>query len=154
MSIQTLNITKSGTGTGTVTSDAGIPAVDCGATCSVNQISGTTVTLTATPAAGSTFVRWTGDITTSTSNPVSYIQSLAVTNINAEFISSRRRAKVGALPFICVPSSQFNGIPATYIFRRTTYYFYKVDGDKYCFALNRPNENILLRPGSVWNEIK
>jgi len=54
-----LVVTKSGTGGGTV---AGGP-INCGATCSANVASGTTVTLTATPAAGSTFAGWSGACT-------------------------------------------------------------------------------------------
>src|SRR5207247_6685833 len=47
-----------GTGSGTVTS---APAgINCGATCSASFASGTVVTLTATPAAGSTFSGWSG----------------------------------------------------------------------------------------------
>lgn len=54
----TLTVNKNGVGLGTVTSD---PAgIDCGATCSFTFSSGTSVTLTATPAAGSTFGSWSG----------------------------------------------------------------------------------------------
>ena len=54
----TLSVTKSGTGTGTVTS---APAgISCGATCSQVLTPGSAVTLTATPAAGSTFAGWSG----------------------------------------------------------------------------------------------
>ena len=54
----TLTVTKNGTGTGTVTSS---PAgINCGATCSQSVTPGTAVTLTATPAAGSTFAGWSG----------------------------------------------------------------------------------------------
>jgi hypothetical protein len=59
-----LKIIKAGTGTGTVTSS---PAgISCGADCSQRYNSGTSVTLTATPAAGSAFTRWVG--CTSTNN--------------------------------------------------------------------------------------
>ena len=52
---QTLTVTPAGAGTGTVTS---APAgINCGATCSAAFPGGTSVTLTATPAAGSTFRR-------------------------------------------------------------------------------------------------
>ena len=54
----TLTITKSGTGAGTiVSSPAGI---SCGSDCSESVTAGTAVTLTATPAAGSTFSGWSG----------------------------------------------------------------------------------------------
>jgi hypothetical protein len=54
---ETLTVTETGTGTGTVTS---APAgISCKPTCSANFASGTQITLTATPAAGSTFTGWT-----------------------------------------------------------------------------------------------
>jgi hypothetical protein len=53
-----LSVMREGTGNGTVTSN---PAgIDCGANCSASYDSGTVVTLTATPAPGSTFEGWTG----------------------------------------------------------------------------------------------
>ena len=54
-----LTVTKSGTGSGTVAGGA----INCGGTCSANVASGTTVTLTATPASGSTFGGWSGACT-------------------------------------------------------------------------------------------
>ena len=42
--------------TGTVTSD--IAGINCGSTCSAKYNAGTVVTLTATPAAGKTFLGW------------------------------------------------------------------------------------------------
>jgi hypothetical protein len=53
-----LTVTKAGTGSGTVTSS--LVGINCGATCSASYSSGTVVTLTATPAAGSTFAGWSG----------------------------------------------------------------------------------------------
>ena len=54
----TLTVTKAGTGTGTVTSS---PAgISCGSDCSEVFNHGTSVTLTATAAAGSTFTGWSG----------------------------------------------------------------------------------------------
>lgn len=113
MAIQILNITKSGTGTGTVISDVGIPTVDCGLTCSVAETSGSLVTLTAIPDAGSVFVGWTGDLISS-SNPASYVQTLNPTNINAEF-RLRRKKKGGfgggvVLPNT-IPVSVLHGFP-------------------------------------------
>ena len=52
------SITSSGTGNGTVTSSPS--GINCGSTCSASYNSATTVTLTATPANGSTFGGWTG----------------------------------------------------------------------------------------------
>jgi Divergent InlB B-repeat domain len=53
-----LTVSKTGTGSGTVTSD---PAgIDCGATCSHAYASGTSVTLSAAPTSGSAFLGWSG----------------------------------------------------------------------------------------------
>jgi len=54
----TLNIAKTGTGSGTVTSDIG--GINCGSTCSATYIVYTSVNLTATPAFGSVFTGWSG----------------------------------------------------------------------------------------------
>lgn len=83
-----LNVTKSGTGAGTITSTP--PGINCGATCSVNFNSGTLVTLTPAPTAGSTFTNWSGACTGSgacvvtmsqarTVNAVFTVQPFAVT---------------------------------------------------------------------------
>ena len=53
-----LTVSKSGTGTGVVTSSPS--GINCGATCSSGFVDGTSVTLTATPATGSTFAGWSG----------------------------------------------------------------------------------------------
>jgi hypothetical protein len=53
-----LTVSKSGTGSGTVTS---LPTgIDCGETCSANFDYNTSVILTAAPATGSTFTGWGG----------------------------------------------------------------------------------------------
>ncbi len=72
-----LTISKSGTGTGTVTS---APAgINCGSTCSAVLASGTSVTLTATPATGSTFSGWGGACTGTGSCTVSMTAAQSVT---------------------------------------------------------------------------
>jgi uncharacterized repeat protein (TIGR02543 family) len=59
--VYTLTVTKSGSGTGTVTST---PAgINCGSDCTEEYPIGTAVTLTASPASGSTFSGWSGACT-------------------------------------------------------------------------------------------
>jgi len=54
-----LRVTKSGTGTGVVTSD--VAGINCGSDCYVFFIEGITVVLTATADAGMSFSAWSGD---------------------------------------------------------------------------------------------
>ena len=56
-----LAVTLAGNGTGTVTNDVG--GINCGAACSGTYASGTTITLTATPAGASQFTGWLGPCT-------------------------------------------------------------------------------------------
>jgi len=56
---QTLSVTKSGTGTGTITSSP--TGINCGSDCTEDYNSGTVVTLTATPDSGSKFTGWSGN---------------------------------------------------------------------------------------------
>jgi len=53
-----VTVTPGGNGVGTVTSEP--EGIDCGSECSAEVDEGATVTLTATPETGSTFVGWTG----------------------------------------------------------------------------------------------
>ena len=57
----TLTLTKSGTGSGTVTSSPS--GITCGSDCTESYTSGTSVTLSAAPATGSTFAGWSGACT-------------------------------------------------------------------------------------------
>ena len=59
--LATLTVSAAGAGAGTVTSSVG--GIDCGSTCSAAYATNALVTLTPTPAPGSTFVGWSGDCT-------------------------------------------------------------------------------------------
>jgi uncharacterized repeat protein (TIGR02543 family) len=73
-----LSVSKSGTGSGTVTSDP--TGISCGSSCSSNFATNSTVTLMATPASGSTFVGWSGDCAnSSTTCTVSMTAAKSVT---------------------------------------------------------------------------
>jgi LmbE family N-acetylglucosaminyl deacetylase len=75
-----LSVTKAGAGSGTVTSS---PAgISCGATCSASFEHGSEVTLSAAPAAGSSFVKWTGACTGSGACKVTMS---AAKSVGAEF---------------------------------------------------------------------
>ncbi len=56
--VYTLSVALSGAGTATIASNP--PGIDCGNTCTYTFNSGAPVTLTATPAAGSVLMGWTG----------------------------------------------------------------------------------------------
>ena len=76
---QTLTVTKSGAGTGTVT-DGGV--INCGAVCT-DIVPGTAVTLTATPAPGSVFIGWSGGGCSGRATCVVTVS--AATTVNAQF---------------------------------------------------------------------
>jgi DNA-binding beta-propeller fold protein YncE len=78
----TLAISRSGAGSGSVTSNPA--AINCGATCSAGFPAGTSITLTASPSGGSTFGSWTG-AAGCTTNPVCTFTLNATTNVNAAF---------------------------------------------------------------------
>ncbi|MDX6325520.1 MAG: hypothetical protein QOK15_1874 [Nocardioidaceae bacterium] len=72
-----LNVSKSGTGAGTVTSSPS--GINCGATCSANFAGGSSVALSATPASGSTFSGWSGPCSGTGSCTVSMTAAQSVT---------------------------------------------------------------------------
>ena len=76
-----LTVTRSGVGSGTVTSS---PAgIECGATCSATVPIGSSVTLTAVPATGSAFFGWSGGCAGTTTTCT--LQMTAATSVSAEF---------------------------------------------------------------------
>lgn len=78
-----LSVTKMGSGSGTVTSTPS--GINCGSTCAANFSSGTSVSLTATPASGSTFGGWSGACSGTGSCTVSMT---AARNVTATFNTS------------------------------------------------------------------
>jgi hypothetical protein len=77
----TLTVAKAGAGSGTITSS---PAgINCGADCSESYTAGTIVTLTATPAGGSTFAGWSGGGCSGTGSCV--VTMTAATTVTATF---------------------------------------------------------------------
>ena len=82
----TLTVNKAGTGSGAVISSETPPKIDCEATCtatSASYDSGTTVTLSATPASGSTFASWSGCDTVS--GPTCTVTMNAARSVTATF---------------------------------------------------------------------
>jgi Bacterial Ig domain/Divergent InlB B-repeat domain len=76
----TLTVTKSAAGAGTVTSNP--TGIDCGSTCSYAFASGTPVTLTASPAAGSMFLNWSGDCSGATCTPTMDVDHAVTANFD------------------------------------------------------------------------
>ncbi|MCW3016120.1 MAG: hypothetical protein JWO02_3212 [Solirubrobacterales bacterium] len=58
VALHTVTVAKTGRGSGTVTS--AVAGIDCGTVCTGQYAHGTPLTLTATPAPGSTFAGWSG----------------------------------------------------------------------------------------------
>ncbi|MGI9101081.1 MAG: Ig-like domain-containing protein [Terriglobales bacterium] len=78
-----LTISKVGNGTGTVTGSPG--PINCGATCTAFFPVNTTVTLTATPAAGSTFGGWSSNCVSSSSSNVCTVMVVGTDTVTAIF---------------------------------------------------------------------
>jgi hypothetical protein len=77
----TLTVNKAGLGAGSVTSTP--TGINCGATCAALYDAGTTVTLTASPTAGSIFAGWSGGGCTGTST--CQVTLAAATTVTATF---------------------------------------------------------------------
>ena len=80
-----LTVSKTGTGAGTITS---VPTgINCGSDCTEAYVSGTVVTLTATPATGSIFTGWSGGGCSGTGTCTVTMNSAA--NVTATFTKIR-----------------------------------------------------------------
>jgi Divergent InlB B-repeat domain len=89
-----LTVTTAGTGAGTVSS---APAgITCGATCSATFTLSTPVTLTATPASGSTFTGWSGACSGSTTTCT--VTVLGATSVTAAFRSNSAPSNASSAP--------------------------------------------------------
>jgi hypothetical protein len=117
---RTLTITKSGTGSGTVTSDPS--GIDCGSTCSYQFTFGTNVTLTATPDSGSAFGKWSGDVTDSSSTIIVTMDSnKSVTSIfNLLYTLTVTKSGTGTGTVISSPSGINCGATCSYQFASGT----------------------------------
>ena len=98
-----LTVSKTGGGEGTVTSN---PAgINCGTSCTANVASGVEIQLTATPAAGSNFVAWTG--CSDTNGPVCIVTVTAATQVSAEFQVAAVQANVTGNKTTCTGPKNF-----------------------------------------------
>jgi Divergent InlB B-repeat domain len=94
-----LAVSNSGSGSGTVTS---APAgVSCGSTCSATFVSGTRVTLTASPSAGSTFTGWSGACAGAGACEVTMSAAQAVTASFTAAGSSGSPGSCATIPALC-----------------------------------------------------
>ena len=111
-----LSVTKTGAGSGTVTSSP--VGINCGATCSASFNNGTSVTLTATPDAGSTFNGWSGDGTGTTTRTVTVDAAKSVTALfkaNQTINFAALGAKTfGDAPFTVSATGGASGNPVTF----------------------------------------
>ncbi len=135
----TLSVTKAGAGRGTVTSSPG--GIACGSDCFGAFAAGTTVTLTATPVAGSTFTGWTGCTATrgkpgECKVPFSLLPvgRRATTSVTATFASDRAYGKgrllAPVLVFASAPAKKDKFPAWTYhVYFRTAGAFSKLIGD-------------------------
>ncbi len=95
-----VSVSKTGTGSGTVTSS---PAgINCGSTCSANFPSGSMVTLTAAPAQGSAFAGWSGGCS-GTSTTCSVTAGNATGPAFATFNSTAASISLAVDPTTAVP---------------------------------------------------
>ncbi|MBL8329826.1 MAG: S8 family serine peptidase [Rubrivivax sp.] len=94
---QNLTVSKAGSGSGTVTSSP--TGINCGADCSESYATGTTVTLSASAASGSSFAGWSGACSGTGSCVVSMTAARSVTatfNTTASFTLSVSRTGTGS----------------------------------------------------------
>lgn len=89
-----LTAARDGTGSGTVTSDASHPGIDCGTDCTELYGFGQNVTLTATPTTGSVFSAWSGG-GCSGATPTCVVPISVTTTVTATFTLTTRTLTIG-----------------------------------------------------------
>jgi hypothetical protein len=125
-------------GSGTITSNPAV--INCGSTCSASFNGGTGVTLTATPASGSTFVGWSGDCTGAGACTVSMSAAKSVTaNFSITASDCLFNWAEGAYPQFFKPSKATSATFEQY------YYRYYPDTGNY-LATGSDNYIYLLGP--------
>jgi len=119
----TLTVSKGGMATGVVASSPS--GIDCGADCTEDYSSGASVTLSATPAAGTAFTGWSGacsgsgactvSMTSARSVAASFdvIRTMSVANIAMSLSSSRSRTN--ALASVTVRDGSNNPVPGAQV---------------------------------------
>jgi PKD repeat protein len=118
-----LTVSKGGMGTGAVASSPS--GIDCGADCTEDYSSGASVTLSATPAAGTAFTGWSGacsgsgactvSMTSARSVTASFdvIRTMSVANIAMSLRSNRGRSD--ALASVTVRDGSGNPVPGAQV---------------------------------------
>jgi len=100
-----LTVSKSGTGTGTITSNPS--GINCAPTCTASFASGTQITLNGTAAAGSSFAAWTGG-GCSGSNPTCTLTLSASQQVTATFNTVQNISALNHIIFLAQENRSFD----------------------------------------------
>ncbi|MBI3608632.1 MAG: IPT/TIG domain-containing protein, partial [Nitrospirae bacterium] len=107
-----LDVTKTGTGGGTVTSASG--TITCGSTCSAPFDAGSSVTLTAAPDATSTFAGWVGAGCTGTGTcvvPMTAAQTVTATFTRIQYALTVTKIGTGSMTAAQAVTATFTQLP-------------------------------------------
>jgi hypothetical protein len=142
----TLDVRKSGTGSGTVTSAPS--GIWCGSDCAQAYPSGTTITLTATPSSGSTFSGWSGGGCSGTGSCT--VRLSANTIVTAAFAGSTATQTYTVWPASAVPqtASFADGRPVTLGMKFRS----DVPGSVIGIRFYKGSMNTGTHVGSLWTE--
>ncbi len=124
--IYTLNVTKSGTGVGSVVSNPS--GINCGTDCYEDYVNGSSITLSVTTTAGNGFFGWSGDCSDCGNNTTCTIDITSDKTCNAEFNKITTNGKMfgqftlGTWPNIVNVSSQISCNPSVYSMFHITWF--------------------------------